>query len=198
VPVLICGLVIWCIAFFLGTRQARAIAPEDRFLVERALTDCPLTDPEADPWLLLDMLAAEDHAGLPEGLRGVTLAAACLESGYDPAAVGDCYCGDVRVTSGDTCDGAAPKCKAFGILQGHWWYERLGVDRRDPLALTWAWLGRLVWQLDGRAAGACPDLRPGRLEAVAWARAVRQPGSPRCEETPRAWTLMQRWQEVGR
>jgi hypothetical protein len=142
------------------------------------------------------MLGAEDHAGLPPDLRGVTLAAACLESGYDPEAVGDCYCGEapsVRTLPSSVCVDGAPRCRARGILQ---LWPHAKMDRHDPLASTWFWLASLMMQLD-RVSGACPAAKGGDLLAAAWARAVRAPGPARCGEKPKAWPLLQRWSGGG-
>lgn len=63
---------------------------EDRRLIDRAMFDCHASRRgSADPWELWGLLELERSLGVPQRLRGISLAIACCESGYSGDAVGD-------------------------------------------------------------------------------------------------------------
>jgi hypothetical protein len=148
---------------------------DERVVVERALYDCPRATPgAADPWMLLDMVRLEAAAGVPDQVRGVILAAACMESGYRADAIGD---------SG----------KAVGLLQlWPWAAQRWGVDRDDPHAAAAFWLWRLVKSSD-TARRRCHARSTWERWRAAGAYAVRSPKDDRCRETTSHFRLLRRW-----
>src|SRR3989344_2984942 len=82
-------------------------------------TTCRQARVPPDSGMILEMLETEREAGLPDAVRGLSLAAACIESGFNPMARGDRRGSHYR---------------AHGILQLWPWAESLhGVDRDDPL-----------------------------------------------------------------
>lgn len=147
------------------------------------------------------ILALERSAGVPVRLRGMTLAAACHESGMSPKAAGDCKCRGVRGLHQRlvTCPDNKPcKWKARGILQQWPWVERYGVDRSDPLEAAAFWIGHLASRVD-QVANDC-DIPSGdvdRLWRTAWVTAVRAPSKrPRCRQKPRHWRRFVEWREA--
>lgn len=119
--------------------------------------------------MLTAMLDAEEETGVPAGLRGMVLAAACHESGFSADAIGD---GGLAV----------------GLLQMHPWWARAGVQRRDPYLAARAWLERVAG-LVGRATRAgCR-----RPWVAAWAWVAQGPQGYSCR-APRHLAVLRRWQ----
>ena len=180
--------------------------PKDEALIIRAM-DCG-----ADPFFAQWMLEQETLAGIPEALRGSTLARACQESRFNPKARGDC------APPSGTWAGRSKdrRCKAHGIFQFWPWAESKrfndrAIERDDPHASVRLWLQRVVMQLipfvyypGGRAYPAKVKLYcrrqykdPIKRWLVAMARVNRSPkdryGYHRCNERPTAHKLLKRW-----
>lgn len=134
----------------------------------------------ADEHLARELLHVEELAGVPDRYRGMVLAKASFESGFNPLAVGD-------------------NGKAVGLLQLWPWAERIITDRRDPVASAHAFLGTIVSALR-LIKRRCPKVRdPWRL---VWIRVNRGPrwrrpdraGQPRCTGThPAGLKVLRRW-----
>ena len=156
-----------------------------------------------DRQTMRDMLKIEEAAGVPDQLRGMTLAAACHESGLRPEAAGDCKCRGVkglhqRVV---TCPGGKPcKWRARGILQQWPWVERYGVDRLNPLEAAEFWIRHLASRV-GQVGKDC-KIPPGDVDRTwrtAWVTAVRAPSKrPRCRQSPRHWRRFVEWRQSWR
>ena len=132
----------------------------------------------ADPYELWRLLEAEEQAGLPARLAGITLAAACTESGYTDAR-GDCKPGK--------------GCRARGFFQlWPWWSKRYGIDRADAMQSGRAWLEHMIRQIP-KTRKACPRLSGLSLWRAAQVRAVRAPRGPRCGQTSLHWRRWRRW-----
>ena len=103
-----------------------------------AATDCKYAKQEnIDFDLLWDLVEVEKKYGVPPELRGMVLAAACMESGYNRDARGD-----RRFSK----SGKRPM--AAGILQQWPFYERVyGTDRADPISCADSWLKHIVSKL---------------------------------------------------
>jgi len=150
--------------------------PMERALVERALR-CPnARDP--DPFVLLRLLRLETHPDInvPSVWRGMSLSAACNESGYVEHALGD--------------DGSA-----VGLYQLH--YHHRGrcnlsrVEAADPVASARCWLWRIRRTFDTKARRKCGEVR-GWTAAWAW---VAQRPSYRCSAWSRGhMSRLRRWQ----
>jgi hypothetical protein len=139
-----------------------------------ALSECPFVgNKDISLEFLSSLLAIEKKAGVPVKYRGMVLAAACSESGYNLAARGD---------SG----------KAVGILQmWPWWEKKYGVDRLDPYASARAWTAQIM-RAFSRAKKKC-----GRKKAFvsAWAWVASGPKGWRCR-APRHYSRLKRWQKI--
>ncbi len=137
---------------------------------DTALAECRNAASQAPSRAMMRaMLQAEEEVGVPHELRGMTLAAACHESGFSVSAIGD---GGLAV----------------GLLQMHPWWARAGVPRRDPYLAARAWLERIAG-LVGRAH------RYGCWHGwvTAWAWVAQGPRGYTCR-APRHLAVLRRWQ----
>lgn len=158
-------------------------------ILKVALT-CRNAKPEhKDENLLTDLLLMERHFGVPNDLRGMLLASACTESGYNPNA------------EGDHKFSKKGKPKAIGLLQlWYWWtlpVERGGyaVDRRDPRANAFAWMSHIKKQYP-KVRKKCKISRKhvSRIWRVAWVTAIRAPKPEgRCNEFPTHYHRLKKW-----
>jgi len=162
----------------LEERMKEAMYEEE--LLYTAITSCRNARPsKVDPHLLRDLLEIEKDNGVPKKYRGMVLAAACSESGYNPKAVGD-------------------GGKAVGILQmWPWWERRFKVDRKDPYSSAKWWTYQIMRTVP-KAAKKC-----GKHRAVvtAWSWVASGPKGWTCR-APRHYTRLKRWhravkQELG-
>lgn len=181
------AIVIVLIATCVGPSPAPAVdvQPDDyqRILIDEAMRCGATRNP--DPFLLWRILELEVLAGLPKDLEGLTLAAACTESGFNHLAIGDCLKGG--------------RCRARGILQlWPWWTRYYGVDRWNPEHSAEAWIAHLVRQVP-KTRRACPRLRGLKIWRAAQVRSVRAPGPKRCRQRSYHWKRWKRWiAKVGR
>ncbi len=129
------------------------------------------------------MLELEREHKVPTAFYGMTLAKACIESGYKSGIRGDCKKGE---------------CKAVGIIQLWPWTRRFGVDRNDPYASVRFLLERVQVGLK-YLHRKCPHVK-GKLPRyqLAWLRINRGPkqhGKQRCEGLPHGLRLLKKWQK---
>jgi len=160
-----------------------SLTPTDleRGLVERAVS---CTYKRVDPYFLLSILRLEDTASVPEYFRGISLATGCIESRFNPRALGDCNYGYRR-------------CMARGFAQlWPWWERRYGVDRWDPHHSIETYLFHVTRQLR-KARKICRQTGE-RLWRTAEARAVRSGGKKRCGESTAHYRLLRKWRRVMR
>lgn len=144
-----------------------------------------------DRALLRDMLRTEEDFEVPMQFRGMVLAAACHESGFDPDAEGDHKFSPDKKTP-----------KAIGILQLWPWYTTSPwgphIDRRDPRASARAWLEHITNQVT-KVRRQC-HFNKDRIEdiwRVAWVTGVRAPSkTPRCRQAPGHWARFVRWRKT--
>lgn len=75
-----------------------------------------------DPKVVRQLLRVEVAAGFAPAARGLVVAAACNESGFNPRALGDWY----SLTTGKRCKNNTPGCapKSFGMFQFQGWAKR--------------------------------------------------------------------------
>ena len=158
-------------------------------ILEVALT-CTRAKPQhKDEALLTDLLLMEREFGVPRDMRGMLLASACTESGYNPNA------------EGDHKFSKTGKPKAIGLLQlWYWWtlpVERGGyaVDRRDPRANAYAWMSHIKKQYPKvRKKCKISTKHESRIWRVAWVTAIRSPKPEgRCNEFPNHYHRLKRW-----
>lgn len=186
----------WAAAFCLaigmtGVAHARtpATPPTDEELLHQAVHACRSVGAkhrdDVDTALLAQLLELERQNGVPEAYRGMTLAKACIESGYRAASRGDCK------------DGS---CRAVGMIQLWPWTEKYGVDRTDPVASVRFLLERVQAGMEGgRLRKLCGTSVRTELDAyrLAWLRINRGPlqgGVQRCAGTPKGLKRLRQWQ----
>jgi hypothetical protein len=132
----------------------------------------------ADLKIIDDLIDIEKTFNVPHSLRGMLLAAACAESGYNPIAKGDYRKG---------------KPKAIGILQLWPWWERAKykVNRKNHISSARAWMAHVKRQL-GKIK--CKFKSPRKRWIAAWVTAIRAPKSGgRCYERPKHLRILKKW-----
>jgi hypothetical protein len=137
-------------------------------------------------WQLIDI---ERKYNLPSSLRGMLLAAACHESGYNPNALGDRKFSKKRIP------------KAVGLFQmWSWWEKSYKIDRRDPLASAEAYMKHVTRQLSGTKR-KCKYRKSQKTRhwLAAWATAIRAPKkNGRCGERPKFYKILKKWHKEVR
>ena len=158
-------------------------------IVSVAMKNCKNARPEnIDPELLWSLVEVERKYDVPYELRGMILAAACMESGYNPEAKGD------RKFSNNK-----KKPMAIGILQQWPIYERAyGAVRTDPVSAADTWMRHIVKMLP-KVKKQCKYRTERRQWIAAWVTGIRykKPGG-RCKETPKHLKLLNRWHREAR
>ncbi len=158
-------------------------------IVSVAMKNCKNARPEnIDPELLWSLVEVERKYDVPYELRGMILAAACMESGYNPEAKGD------RKFSKNK-----KKPMAIGILQQWPIYERVyGAVRTDPVSAADTWMRHIVKMLP-KVKKQCKYRTERRQWIAAWVTGIRykKPGG-RCKETPKHLKLLNRWHREAR
>jgi hypothetical protein len=153
------------------------------------MKNCKNARPEnIDPELLWSLVEVERKYDVPYELRGMILAAACMESGYNPEAKGD------RKFSKNK-----KKPMAIGILQQWPIYERAyGAVRTDPVSAADTWMRHIVKMLP-KVKKQCKYRTERRQWIAAWVTGIRykKPGG-RCKETPKHLKLLNRWHREAR
>jgi hypothetical protein len=152
-------------------------------IVNQAINNCPNRKPEkVDRDLIWSLVVIEESFSPPPELRGMLLAAACRESGYDPSAKGDRKFSKKR------------KPKAIGLLQFWPWAEKY-IDRTNPIHSAKFWMKRIVKQLPS-VRKKCKWKSKKRRWIAAWVTAIRYPKkSGRCYEKAKHYYLLRRWQK---
>tara|TARA_R110000824_G_scaffold285090_7_gene473339 strand:+ start:7114 stop:7827 length:714 start_codon:yes stop_codon:yes gene_type:complete len=152
-------------------------------LVDEAVFNCPNVKNiiKVDEKLLWKLVAIEKKYDPPASLRGMLLAAACMESGYNPVARGDRKFSKKR------------EAKAVGILQFWPWAEKY-IDRENPLESADFWMKRIKRQLKKSVKKNCSFKSEKRKWLAAWVTAVRSPKKGgRCYEKVKHYGLLKRW-----
>jgi hypothetical protein len=152
-------------------------------LIDEAVFECPNVKNilKVDEKLLWKLAEIEKKYNPPASLRGMLLAAACVESGYNPNAEGD------RKFS------RKGKAKAIGILQFWPWAEKY-IDRRDPIKSADFWMKRIKRQLKKSVKKNCSFKSKKRKWLAAWVTAVRSPKKGgRCYERVKHYNLLKKW-----
>ena len=139
-------------------------------------------DPSAS--LIKKLIEIEKSFNPPPEMRGMLLAAACMESGFNSKAKGD------RKLSRDK---KTPM--AIGILQLWPIYEKMypGLDRTDPIGAAKAWMGHIVKKIS-KVKRQCRYKTKKRIWLAAWVTGIRykKPGG-RCNERPLHYRLLRKW-----
>ena len=120
---------------------------------------------EIDPGLLVTLARIEKSYNPPPELKGMLLAAACHESGFNPNALGDWRTVTRRGKK-------VRVAKAVGLFQMWPWWEskRHGydIDRRSPLEAAEAFMIHIMHQLP-KVKKRCRWRRDHRQWVAAWA-----------------------------
>ena len=168
-------------------------AISDAEIIDQAIFNCRFATPsKVDEDLLWQLLKIEDKYNVPDSLRGMLLAAACHESGYNPNAKGD------RKFSK-----SKRKPMAIGLFQMWSWWESkrrgYGINRRDPIQSANAYMQHITRHLKTvkrRCRGYKLKSREKKRWLAAWATAIRAPkAGGRCGERPRFYRVLRRWQK---
>lgn len=153
-------------------------------LINEAIYNCRGIKPDkVDPRLLEKLIKIESSFHPPAAMKGMVLAAACMESKYNPRAKGD------RKFSKDK---KTPM--AIGILQQWPVYEkRYGTVRTDPESAARSWMKHIVKQIP-KVKRMCGYKTDKKIWLAAWVTGVRykKPGG-RCREAPLHYRLLKRW-----
>lgn len=161
-------------------------APSDEIIARTAVRMCltDATDSQKDSAYknALILLSVERSMKVPEVMKGMTLAAACKESGFDKNAEGD-----HRFSK----DGKTPK--AIGILQLWPIYESAyKVNRRDVASSAKGWLKHIERQLTSVAKNCHTETLEDNWR-IAWVTGVRAPKKGgRCKENVSHWKLFKK------
>ena len=154
-------------------------------VAKRARYDCKNRKWEdIDPEIIDTLIKVEKQYNVPNELKGMLLAAACVESGFNPKAKGD------RKFSKDK---KTPK--AIGILQMWPVYEKMypGLDRTNPEQAAHGWMKHIVSKLP-KVDKQCRYKTDYRRWVAAWVTGIRykKPGG-RCLEKPKHLKVLRRW-----
>ena len=158
-------------------------------ILKRSLK-CPNTKRQ---WLsttiLRKILYLERTYEIPTSLRGMTLAAACSESGFRANASGDYRYSKKRTPL------------AIGILQlWPWWEKAYDIDRRNPLQSATAWLTHID-SLKEKVRRQCrlSNKNTEHLWVKSWVTGIRsRKKGGRCNETPKHYTRLVKWRRSWR
>jgi len=151
---------------------------------ERAVNDCKYRSAEdIDPEIISLLINVEKEYNVPSSLKGMLLAAACTESGYNALAAGD-----------KKFSKSKKKPMAIGILQLWPIYVKMyKIDRKNPTASAHAWMKHIVSKLK-KIDKQCGYKTQRRRWIAAWVTGIRykKPGG-RCKERPTHLKTLNRW-----
>ena len=138
-----------------------------------------------------DLIEIEKEFDVPEGLRGMLLAAACSESGYNATARGD-----------HRFSKSKKKAMAHGILQMWPWWEKsrhgYGINRMDHKQAARAWMTHISKKLP-KVKKICSFRTDQRNWVAAWVTAIRAPKhGGRCGEKPLHLAVLKKWHRLIR
>ena len=154
-------------------------------LHDEAVFNCPWAKmSEEKQKIIAQLIEIEKSFNPPPEMRGMLLAAACMESGFNPKAKGDKKFSKNK-----------KKAMAIGILQMWPFYEKVypGVDRTNPKSAATAWMQHIVKQLP-KVKKLCKYKTNARNWLAAWVTGIRsRKAGGRCNERPLHYRLLKRW-----
>lgn len=174
-----------------SSKEAKAVTSTeyDRLLADEAIKICKNVRSKNADMARRNahrLLLVEKHVGIPMMMYGMTLAAACSESGFNESAKGDHKFSKRR------------KPKAIGILQLWPWVKKYGVDRENLESSAEFWLRHIIRQHPS-IKRRCKPRRKLKAWRQAWVTAIRAPKkSGRCNETPKHWRMFLKLQKFQR
>ena len=169
----------------------KIVSPKDPIsddeIIDEAIYECKFAKPSGvDEALLRMLLAVEKKYGVPNSLRGLLLAAACHESGYNPKAKGD------RKFSK-----SKKKPMAIGLFQmWSWWEKSYKIKRTNPEQAAHAYMKHIKRQLKSvrKKCGKRIYRSEKKRWVVAWVTAIRAPAkNNRCYEKPKFYRIVKKW-----
>lgn len=185
IPALLASIVTGYSCFF-----GSYCEPEDLkyLMMEQALFSCPNVSDysKVDESILETIWQAEERYDVPYNLKGMALAAACYESGFNTRA------------KGDHKFSAFNKPKAIGLFQmWPWWTNKkygYGVERSNPRQAAEAWMAHISKMIP-KVKKSCKFKSKERIWIAAWVRAIRKPKKigTRCNERPKHLRLLKAW-----
>ena len=155
-------------------------------IYQQAAMNCTRAKKNVDKGIIRMLIETEKRYGVPVELRGMLLAAACHESGFNPDAEGD------RKFSK-----SKKHPMAIGLFQmWRWWESKkwgYGINRRDPKQAADAFMKHIVRQLK-KTKKTCRFKSERRRWIAAWVTAIRKPKKGgRCNERPLHLRVLRRW-----
>ena len=139
--------------------------------------------------LIDELIKIEKKYNVTKSLRGMLLAAACTESGFNPKAKGD-YRRSKKT--------GRLKPKAIGLMQQWPWVKRFyKIERTDPLQAADAWMKHVVRQLKS-VKKECRFKTKKKLWVAAWVKSIRAPKKKgnRCRERPTHYRVLKKWHRM--
>lgn len=130
------------------------------------------------------LIEVEKSFGPPPEMRGMILAAACMESGFRPSALGDRKFSKSKKTP-----------MAVGILQLWPIYEKMfpGLNRKDPLAAAQGWMSHIARMIP-KVKRQCRYKKDKKIWLAAWVTGIRyKKANGRCKERPTHYRLLKKW-----
>jgi len=154
-------------------------------LHDQALFNCPYAKmTEEKEKIISQLIEIEKTFNPPPEMRGMLLAAACMESGYNPLAKGDHKFSKSR-----------KRPMAIGILQMWPIYEKMfpGLDRTNPKQAATGWMKHIVKKIP-KVKRICGYKTDYKIWLAAWVTGIRAPKEGgRCKERPLHYRLLKRW-----
>jgi len=152
-------------------------------LVDQAAFNCKNTGRRhADEKILWTLVEAEQKYNVPDEMRGILLAQACGESGFNPRARGDYR---------------NKRPRAIGLFQmWGWWEHAYKIDRTDPSQAADAHMRHIVRMLK-KVKKRCRYQTVKKQWVAAWVTSIRAPKrGGRCKETPKHLRILKRWHKT--
>tara|TARA_A100001391_G_scaffold183988_1_gene151571 strand:- start:1001 stop:1648 length:648 start_codon:yes stop_codon:yes gene_type:complete len=148
---------------------------------DEAIFNCPWSKQmtEKKEKIVSLLIKIEMEQNLPSNLRGMLVAAACHESGFEVNAKGDYRKG---------------KPMALGLFQmWPWWEKAYKIDRKDPEQSAVAYI-KHIKKMYAKVGRQCNSKTLTRKWLAAWATAIRAPKKGgRCNETPLFYKVVKKW-----
>ena len=132
-----------------------------------------------DRALMWELVTVELKYNVPQNLKGMLLASACYESGFNPYA------------RGDHKFSKRNKPKAIGLFQmWKWWERAYNIDRTNPVDAATAYMKHIKKQYD---KSNCKFRSEERKWIAAWVTAIRSAKKGgRCYEKPQHLKLLRK------
>ena len=174
---------VYLFSLFLTSLLSPPVTYEE--LMHEAIYDCHnVSNPDrVDREVLEILIKIEKKYEVPPSVRGMILAAACCESGYNPLARGDRQFSKNKKIP-----------MAIGILQQWKIYEKMyGTVRTDPESAADGWMRHIVGRLP-KTDKLCRYKSEKKRWVAAWVTGIRSPKKGgRCREKPKHLRVLNRW-----